>query len=125
MADSNAERQRRKRAHAAGDHSLCTPGRCPAAADRPRPLVIASPVGELDPRHELEALARRLVAVTVADPLNTGAAKALVDVLRALPPRPGELDPLERAQARVAGYLAAEALGNVSPIRGGDNGHER
>ena len=29
MADSNAERQRRKRAHTRGDHSLCSPDRCP------------------------------------------------------------------------------------------------
>jgi hypothetical protein len=78
-------------------------------------------VGELDPRAELEALARRLIGVTEADPQNTAAAKALVDVLRAIPPLPEELDPVERLQAEVAAREAlgrAGVRGNVTPIRG-------
>jgi hypothetical protein len=127
MADSHATRQARYRRHRAGDHSLCRPGpgRCPAVTgDPPRPLVVSPPVGDLDPRVELEALARRLIAASEADPLNTALARALTDVLRALPVRRGALDPLEEIQARVATQLAARRPGvasNVSPIRRGDH----
>jgi hypothetical protein len=38
MADSDALRARRKRLHAAGDHGLCWPERCPAALALHQPL---------------------------------------------------------------------------------------
>jgi hypothetical protein len=129
MADSGAVRQARHEHHKRGDHSLCKPGRCSSAADRLPPLVIVPAAGELDPRAELEALARRLIGVTEADPQNTAAARALVDVLRAIPPLPEDLDPVERLQAEVAAADVLDRAGvrrNVTPIRGNpwrDSGH--
>lgn len=37
VADSNAERQRRYRAHTSGDHRLCKPENCPQAGQGPPP----------------------------------------------------------------------------------------
>jgi len=65
MADSEAVRSRRKRAHAAGDHRLC---RANCAA-----LKLAAPVavGEVtDARAELRQLAHRMAEAHRADPSN-------------------------------------------------------
>lgn len=45
MADSNALRTRRARRHKDGDHSLCLPGRCPAAIlkEATKPIVAPAP----------------------------------------------------------------------------------
>jgi hypothetical protein len=39
MADSSTLRARRTRLHKAGDHSICHPERCPAAAEREAPVA--------------------------------------------------------------------------------------
>ena len=114
MADSNAVRSQRKRLHAAGDHGMCRPERCREAGRRLEPVV---PAGSIDPVAELEHLARRLIAVTVADPVNTQAARALAEVLRALPPAQGEPDPVERLQQEVAAIKALHTPANVAAIR--------
>jgi hypothetical protein len=81
VADDNALRQRRKRAHACGDHHLCR-----HRVD-PRPVASLVPAGaDLDPLAELQALAARLVAVHEADPGNVAAAKELRQVLTVIPP---------------------------------------
>jgi hypothetical protein len=68
VADSNATRSRRKRQHAAGDHSLCLPARCPALGAPPRDVArdtsgLAAAVEEefAGPDPLSRALARRLV----------------------------------------------------------------
>ena len=47
MSSTDAERQRRSRAHRKGDHSLCLPGRCPVVTPRdnrpPQRLVEVGP----------------------------------------------------------------------------------
>ena len=111
MADSNAVRQARKRAHAAGDHRLCRPG---GGCERARLRVVppsASPPGVsadpgarsvvVDVRAEQEAVIRRLAGAHEADPANAPLALALLRALDCLPV-PGELDPLEARQAEVA-----------------------
>jgi hypothetical protein len=97
MADSNAVRSRRKRAHAAGDHSLCR--RC----DSRNAPVALPPVGDtpVDARVSLEALARRLEAAHVADPGNAVVARELRATLLALPAgeTPADDDPLAELRA--------------------------
>jgi hypothetical protein len=94
MADSDALRSRRKRAHAAGDHSLCR------ACDARRtvvPLPVADGTG-FDPLAALVALARRLEAAHEADPANANVARELRISLQALagdsagPPPADEVD---------------------------------
>jgi hypothetical protein len=119
MADSEAVRSQRKRRHAAGDHGMCRPERCREAG---RTLVPVLPAGEINPVAELEALVRRLIAISEADPANTAVARELRETLRALPPPLGELDPVEKLQAEVAVIRALHTPANVAPIRGGD-GH--
>src|SRR6266516_2214179 len=73
MADSDAVRSRRKRRHAAGDHSFCR--RCDA-----RRAVVVVPAGgdsAVDARTMLEALARRLEAAHEADPADAQVAREL------------------------------------------------
>jgi hypothetical protein len=80
MADTNALRSKRKRLHAAGDHSLCR--RCDG-----RSAVVVPPAagdGPVDPRGALEALARRLEAAHEADPADAAVARVLKDTLLAL-----------------------------------------
>jgi hypothetical protein len=87
MADSDAVRSRRKRLHAAGDHSIC--GRCGG-----RRAVVAVPAAggaPVDPDAALEALARRLEAAHEADPGDAQVARVLKDTLLAL--RAGEAKP--------------------------------
>ena len=80
MADSEAVRSRRKRLHAAGDHSLCV--RCDALRATEADVADAEPV--TDPAAELAALAGRLVAATKADPANGLLARELRQCLLAL-----------------------------------------
>lgn len=91
MADSEAARQRRRRAHAAGDHSLCTT-RCDTAAVTA--TEDAAPV--TDPAGELAELAGRLVAAHRADPGRADLGRVLLQVLQAMggqePPEVGEVD---------------------------------
>jgi hypothetical protein len=120
MADSDATRSARKRAHAAGDHSLCRPGRC-GAGERVR-VELARRVDELaeiDPQAELIALVRRLIVASEADPLNMALVRELRATLVALP-QPGEEDPVSAAQARVAAIRAeyAERRANPAPAAG-------
>ena len=81
MADSEAVRSRRKRAHAAGDHSLCRRG-CAA-------LKLAAPPADPpaaadDPKAELRQLAARLAEAHRADPGNANLARELRMTLQAL-----------------------------------------
>jgi hypothetical protein len=80
MADSDAVRSRRKRLHAAGDHSLCR--RCGTRnAVAVPPVPGAAPV---DPRVSLERLAGRLEAAHEADPADAAVARELRATLLAL-----------------------------------------
>lgn len=83
MADSEAVRQRRRRAHAAGDHSLC---RDCDTTRRDVAVTAAEAPPCTDPGAELAALAGRLVAATVADPANALLARELRATLLSMAP---------------------------------------
>ena len=71
MADSEALRARRSRAHKAGDHSLCR--RCAAAHGGGGPLVslpAPAPGPKFDATAEMRALAERMAEAHRADPAN-------------------------------------------------------
>lgn len=84
VADSDALRSRRKRAHKRGDHSLCRhqPG-CPVL---PLAVLPDPDAGELDPRDELVNLAAMLIVAYRADPGNANLAKELRATLLSIPP---------------------------------------
>ena len=88
MADDNAVRQRRKRLHAAGDHSMCR--RCAAVTGGATAHVVALPAPEpaaaLDAAAEMRRLALRLVSAHEGDPQNTLLARELRMTLRELMP---------------------------------------
>jgi hypothetical protein len=79
MPDSEALRSRRKRAHAAGDHSLCK--RC-AALKLAEPPAEAPPVD--DPMAEMRRLAGRVVLAHEKDPGNANLAREARMTLQAL-----------------------------------------
>jgi hypothetical protein len=72
VADSDALRQRRRKAHVQGDHSLCR--RCPAVVKGPpvaRLPDLPAGHGEVaDARAELRQLAYRMAEAHRADPSN-------------------------------------------------------
>ena len=82
MADSEAVRSRRKRAHASGDHSLCR--RC--AGTRPQlEAVPSAPDGTVtDAPAEMRRLAFRLAGAHRAEPGNGIVARELRMTLQAL-----------------------------------------
>jgi hypothetical protein len=97
MADSEAVRSRRKRAHASGDHRLC---RRDCAA-----LKLAAPVavGEVtDARAELRQLAARMAEAHRADPGNAILGAELRKTLLELMPK-GKQD----ADADLTGLFGA------------------
>ena len=91
MADSEALRARRARAHRAGDHSLCR--RCPAVrgeAEVPRIVVPVPPLAdaaEFDAPAEMRALAVRLAAAHESEPSNAPLARELRMTLAELMPK--------------------------------------
>jgi hypothetical protein len=96
MADSDAVRSRRKRAHAAGDHSLCR--RCKGlSAPGPVPAPPAPGDARVDPGASLERLAARLEAAHEANPSDAAVARVLKDVLVVLR-GPGETADRELAE---------------------------
>lgn len=99
MADSGALRQRRSKAHKAGDHSLCG-SRCNAAARGAAVLSIVPPPAELDPAAEMRALAARLTTAQQADPGNALLARELRMTLQAL------LDASRQADGELAALFA-------------------
>jgi hypothetical protein len=84
MPDSDAVRSRRKRLHAAGDHSQCG-RRCDA-----RVIPVAFPSSGAPgehapgPRAALERLAQRLEGAHAADPADAAVARELRMTLQAL-----------------------------------------
>ena len=103
MADSEALRQRRRKAHVHGDHSLCR--RCTVVKPRPVAVVadLAPGSGEVtDAAAELRQLAYRLVAAHQADPANGILAKELRSTLVALLPKG-----TEKADADLTGLFGA------------------
>jgi hypothetical protein len=105
MADSEAVRSRRKRRHAAGDHSICRHG--PVAL----PLRVVAP-GEaegLDVAAAMRELAVRLAAAYEAQPANALLARELRATLLALAGLPaageGEVDPLDELRAMMGPSL--------------------
>jgi hypothetical protein len=102
VADDDALRSRRKRAHAAGDHRLCR--RC--AALRGGMVPAASPVadgGPVDPQASLEALARRLEDAHRAEPGNALLARELRMTLGKLAGGDGADDGLAEFLTRLSG----------------------
>ena len=84
MADSDALRSRRKRAHAAGDHSLCK--RC---AVRRMPIAPEGRDPPADDLGKLRWLAGQLAEAYRADPGNALLARELRMTLQALMPQKG------------------------------------
>ncbi len=113
MADAPAVRQRRWRAHKAGDHSMCSQSRCPAAGDALRVRLAerldAMPV-EVDPAAELTRLVRRLISASEQEPMNMALARELRATLLALPPA-GQPDPVQQRQAVIMARRAARQAG--------------
>jgi hypothetical protein len=108
MADSDALRTRRKRMHAAGDHSLCR--RCaavkaPGGVLGPVPLSPEAAAAIADAETELRGLAERLKATNEADPANSLIARELRMTLQVLlesekrGARPGKADGIGTAAA--------------------------
>ena len=91
MADSEALRARRARAHRAGDHSLCR--RCPAVRgdDEPLPVFMSPadppPVSKFDAPAEMRALAARLALAHASEPSNAPLARELRMTLAELMPK--------------------------------------
>lgn len=89
MADSEAVRSKRKRAHAAGDHSLCR--RCTAV--KPVAAVADLPMGAgevTDAPSELRQLAYRMAEAHRADPANAILGAELRKTLQELIPKGDE-----------------------------------
>jgi hypothetical protein len=87
MADSGTLRVQRHRRHRAGDHSLCTPGRCDLAGRRQYGLAPYTPDASstgFDAAGEMRAMAVRLRDAYAADTSNTGLARELRLTLLAL-----------------------------------------
>lgn len=91
MADSEAVRSRRKRMHAAGDHSLCR--RCAVVRGEsraPEGLVSLPPLPDgppFDATAEMRRLAARLVVAHTAEPSNSLLARELRMTLAELMPK--------------------------------------
>lgn len=83
MADSNAVRSRRKRQHAANDHSECTT-RCRARRLAAVPAVTVTVPDDFDPAAEMRRLAGRLAAAYAADTGNAALARELRATLLAI-----------------------------------------
>jgi hypothetical protein len=104
LADSEAVRSRRKRLHAAGDHSLCrrcavVTGKAPSnVATLPPPV----PVPGLDPVAELRDLAAELHAAYRADTSNAMLARECRSTLALLMPKDAG-----KADADLTGLLRA------------------
>lgn len=93
MADSEAVRSRRKRLHAAGDHSMCR--QCAAVRGERGTVTVTAlpspppgdPAPRLDARAEMEQLARRLITAHEGDLPNTLLARELRMTLSELLPK--------------------------------------
>ena len=121
MVDSDAERQRRRRAHARGDHRLCLPARCrdagaspvrpaePAAADRARePEAIPAAVFSSAPPPvtpsptAAPAAPPGLSAAALAEPTEPGDTDSVAAAIRADIEAMGELVGIEGSLAAMA-----------------------
>ena len=103
MADSDALRQRRRKAHVQGDHSLCR--RCQVVKPHPVAAVADLPpgIGEVtDAAAELRQLAWRMAEAHRADPANAILGRELRVTLQALMPK-GD----EKADADLTGLFGA------------------
>jgi hypothetical protein len=127
MADSGAERARRARRHKAGDHSLCSPGRCPELSqpepantvragaglpDVPPPDVAAAvreDIEALPPklRRDSRAAAALFLAGLMRDATPRDAAtiwdrvrSTLAELRAAAAAAPGEADPVDELEQR-------------------------
>src|SRR6266581_188681 len=96
MADSEAVRSRWKRAHAAGDHSLC---RNCAALKLAAPPEESPPVD--DPMAEMRRLAGRVIQAHEKDPGNANLAREARMTLQAL------MGPGETVDGELAEMFAA------------------
>ena len=104
MADSGAVRQRRSKAHRAGDHSLCGPRCSQGRAARPVLSVLPAPApdADFDAPAEMRRLAQRLAAEHEAQPGNAALARELRMTLERLMPKDAG-----NADADLTGLFAA------------------
>jgi hypothetical protein len=123
MADTEALRSRRARAHRRGDHHLCRHDRAatrpppapnketPWAPNKETPVCLGCDApalddGDLDPRAGLLTLARQLAAAAAGDPANAALARELRETLLAIPapddPPDDPLDELRDLASRVS-----------------------
>jgi hypothetical protein len=82
MADSEAVRAKRSRAHRHGDHSLCDPARCSLGSDD-LPVEVVELLEALDAELDDEDRTVRALAFRLAR-LSAGNGPAAVSALRAL-----------------------------------------
>jgi hypothetical protein len=104
LADSGALRQRRSKAHKAGDHSLCG-NRCRVTKGVKPVLSIvpqAAPGPGFDPAAEMRRHAQRLIAACEAEPGNAMLAGELRKTLAELMPKGSR-----NADADLTGLFAA------------------
>jgi hypothetical protein len=83
MADSEAVRAKRSRAHRHGDHSLCDPARCSALGSDDLPVEVVELLEALDAELDDEDRTVRALAFRLAR-LSAGNGPAAVSALRAL-----------------------------------------
>jgi hypothetical protein len=125
VADSQAVRARRARAHRAGDHSQCQPGRCAALADQDqqrepgpveasvREFMAAVAFPERDPRAALTVMAVRLAGALDRNPGAAPLARELRTIMTWLAENPaGAADRVDELRARRAQRRVSFLLGD-------------
>jgi hypothetical protein len=137
MADTPAERMRRSRKHARGDHAACDPRRCEAAraappprdteAQEPDPGSVADAVAVLaesarfadaDPRAVLVKLAFRLACAADDNPADVPVTRELRAILQFIADHPGTpLDQIDELQIRRRARMAVSALERAEASR--------
>ena len=118
----DAERQRRSRAHRAGDHGRCDPSRCKelraARSAGPVQAAVQAVVDAGDYREADPRLAISLVATSLAEQFDRRPSAALARELRAVLAALGDAPdcrpgPLDELRARMASRLEAVSEDNA------------
>lgn len=104
MADSDAERQRRARAHRRGDHTSCDPVRCAARAAPVR--VVEGGPGPGGPVETAVLLWTETLDIADVDPRRPLVAAALALSRAVDQAAPGQLPPLVRELRMLTGWMS-------------------
>lgn len=119
MADSAAERQRRRRSHAAGDHRLCLPARCSLAGAPParsiEPAIPAAVFSSAPPQILAPAPAPATSALVVGGATPSGSGES-ADAGEAAPGAGATQTQLAKVAAAIAADI--EAMDELVGIEG-------